>query len=353
MRRHILILFTVGALFFMVSCKSGTSEEDQKEVPLPGYEKEPYFKYLWHIKSENCALDEHGYYIDPKADVNVTTTWSTTKGKGAIVAVIDIGCDMAHEDLKANILNRTSNIPIEKHGTAVAGCIAAPINGTGIVGVAPEAELYIIALKDNSDASTIKAFEEAKAIGAKVINCSWGTYDVSEAVKAEIESIYDANITVVFAAGNGHRDLDKTAYNDESELPWVIGVSASSEKNDVAGYSDYGSNLDLLAPGGDRKFSSGILALNKMGGDDNSEIVNKNYFFTDGTSFAAPIVAATAALMYAVNPSLTPDMIRDILIATATKIGDEASYDTNGFDRYRAYGKVNVSAAIEHAKKLK
>jgi serine protease len=168
-----------------------------------------------------------------------------------------------------------------------------------------------------------------------------------------MKSLYNAGITIVFASGNNGADLDTNGSHDESEVPWVIGVGASGENNDVTTYSDYGQNIDLIAPGGDTQLSVGILGLDDMGfkGSRNQRnIVNNNYAFTDGTSFACPIVAGTVALMYSVNPSLTPAQIRDLLIHTTDKVGN-TNYNSNGFDvtKRRAYGKLNTTRAVTAA----
>ncbi|HIP59587.1 MAG TPA: hypothetical protein EYH01_04065 [Campylobacterales bacterium] len=135
---------------------------------------------------------------------------------------------------------------------------------------------------------------------------------------------------------------------NSTETEGVIGVGASSEFNDVTSYSNYGRNIDLIAPGGDLEMSSGILGLDDSGTAGEiwqRGLVEDNYSFTNGTSFAAPITTGVAALMLSVNPSLTTEQIRDILIQSTDKIGNNAEY-INGFDTYRAYGKLNATTAV-------
>ena len=329
---------------------------------------EPYYKYAWHINSKNSVLQSEGFSVVADADINMVEAWKMTMGKGVKVAVIDDGVDVEHEDLKSNIFiaynadEDNSDVKTysdeASHGNSCAGLIVAPINGTGIVGIAPEAKLIAIRQNEPSDVNVIKAFEYAKNQGAKVISCSWGTENVSDIVVAELKSLYDAGITVLFASGNEGVSLDKENINDESEVEWVIGVGASTEVNDVGSYSNYGSKLEVIAPGGDIEESSGILSIDDMGehgGGDQHDLVNKNYNFMDGTSFATPVAAGVVVLMYAVNPNITPAQVRDILIATATKIGveNDADYNTEGFDKKRAYGKINAGKAVAKAKKLR
>lgn len=332
---------------------------------------EPYYKYSWHLNSQDNVLNQEGYAVDNDADINIEDAWKITMGENVIVAVIDDGADLEHEDLKENILSAynstardnsaqyegTEDYP-SSHGNACAGLIVAPVNGKGIVGVAPKAKVVIIKNESSTDADTIHAFEYAKNQGAKVINCSWGSENVSDAVEAQLKSIYDAGITVVFASGNDGKTLDTDGLHDESEVEWVIGVGASGENNDVTPYSNYGQHIDVIAPGGNTQESSGILTLDDTGEKGDSSIqfglVNNNYGFTTGTSFATPVTAGVVALMYAINPNITPAEVKSILIQTADKIGTDmdASYNAQGFDTKRAYGKINASKAVTEAKNL-
>ncbi len=326
---------------------------------------EPYFKYAWHLDASNSILNSKGYKINEHADINVTGAWGITMGAGVKVAVIDDGADVNHEDLKSNILiaynadTGGENIQTkESHGNTCAGFIVAPINGKGIVGVSPESKMIAIKLEDSSDAYTIRAFEYAKKHGAKVISCSWGSNNVSDAVVSELKSLYNAGVTVLFASGNEGVSLDAQGTNDESEVEWVIGVGASGENNDVTSYSNYGKNIDIIAPGGDTQEAIGVLGLDDMGESgypDETGLINNNYLFANGTSFSTPITAGVVAMMYAVNPNITPKQVKEILTATATKVGKEknASYDEQGFDKKRAYGKINAGRAVVEAERIK
>ena len=262
-----------------------------ENTPTLAASDETYYKYLWHIDSENSSAHKiveeiriaTGHEsmtdnIDPNSDINILEAWEITKGQGVKVAVIDDGADINHEDLKSNIFltfnvddqtsdisNNYNSITESSHGNNCAGFIAAPINGKGIVGIAPESKLILIKQEEEADSAVIEAFEYAKNNGAEVISCSWGTTAVSEAIVAELKSLYDAGITVVFASGNEGSDLDEEGLDDESEVPWVIGVGASSELNDVTLYSNYGLNIDVIAPGGFTGTSIGILALDDSG----------------------------------------------------------------------------------------
>lgn len=359
----------IANIIFLTACEKSHYTHTESDVNSTSdtnttllVENEPYYRYMWHINAQDNYFNSHGYTIDPNADINITQAWETTQGEGVKVAVIDDSFDVNHEDLQANIYkaynadNGSSDVSNNSsyessHGNSCAGFIVAPINSKGIVGTAPKSKLIAIKLLGESDSDIIKAFEYAKNQGAKVISCSWGTYNLSEALNSELKSLYESGITILFASGNDKKDLDETGINDESESPWVLGVGASAENNDVTTYSNYGKNMDFLAPGGDTQLSIGLLGLDDSGykGSSNQQgIVTNNYAFTDGTSFSAPIASGVVALMYSVNPNITPAQVREILIETSDKIGLDSSY-IDGFDKERAYGKINASKAVQMA----
>ena len=337
MKKYIFVLI----IFLLTSCGSGGGSATKSS---------DYFKYQWNINPKSI------YYINATAkkgaDINLISAWEYNKGGGVKVAIIDDCFDVNHEDLKDNIY-QTYNAYDDSfdvsgydcHGTEVAGVLGASDNGFGIVGVAPKVKLILIKVdfKLSPESDYIKAFEYAKDQGAKVINCSWGSADHKEpqSFKNEFESLKNANITIVFASGNGDEnntkiDLDQNGIDDESEDPNVIGVGATDENNDVTYYSNYGKNIDILAPGG--AWPLGIKSTSDNGYSD-----------VAGTSFAAPTVSGVIALMYAKDPTLTFDDIYQKLTQSADKIGIEngANY-INGFDTYRAYGKINAKNAIEY-----
>jgi subtilisin family serine protease len=287
--------------------------------------------------------------------INVIPAWKTTKGAGVKVAILDDGIQKNHEDFENievyNIIDKSDNCePTVRtrysHGTAVSGVVAARQNIVGTIGVAPECDLLFIG--DNSediysDAVTIEAFEYAKDWGARIVSCSWGSYNVGSTVSSQIKRLYDSGIVLVFACGNDKKNMDSPGINDESELPWVIGGSASDESGNRAYFSNYGSNIDIMAPG------NSILLPDLMGAEgSNNETggeIDENYTYDNGTSFSAPIVAGVAALILAVAPSLTPNEVRSVIIRSAQKTGN-VQYDANGFSLFHAYGLINAANAV-------
>ena len=339
-----------------------------------------YSKYAWNINESIDSNYKSTYKIDDNAHINLSAAWNTTKGKKSNaeaikVAIIDEGFEVSHPEIKDqifatyNVMTGTTDVSNTStstfsHGTAVAGVIASKY-----LGVAPEAQLILInidLLDDYQSSSTlteadlITAFQKAVDLGAQVINCSWGGGTVSGILSAKIQELKDKNITVVFSAGNDSSNLDSDGTTDESELSSVIGVGASSVENDITSYSNYGSQIDLIAPAGGNTTDGllGILSLDLTGtnGINTSTqlgLVNYNYSFVQGTSFSAPTVSGVVALLLAAKPTLTANEIRQILIDTADKVGTSngADYSVNNFDVKRAYGKINAGNAMTEALK--
>tara|TARA_R110002049_G_C9147232_1_gene560000 strand:- start:602 stop:1825 length:1224 start_codon:yes stop_codon:yes gene_type:complete len=139
---------------------------------------------------------------------------------------------------------------------------------------------------------------------------------------------------VVFAAGNLGGCVEYPASNAN-----VISVGAVDNRGNLFNYSARGPELDLVAPSGLRFGDVGVRTLDRMGiaGDNNGNY--RNDF--DGTSAACPVVSGVAALILSMNPNLTQQEVRDILINTATDMG------ANGFDNNFGFGRVNALAALE------
>lgn len=342
-------IFLLILSLFIAGC---TQKEGQSDTQ--------YDSLLWHLFfTSNDTMDL--YSVSNESHISAQDAWEITKGSGVKIAVIDETFEPLHEDLEGAVY-QTYNVTTEStdvtntsssssHGNSCAGMIGARDNLVGTIGIAPESQLILIAVSFNAPESDfIQAFDKAVELGAQVISCSWGTYNVSETLAAKIQAVHDAGVVVVFAAGNNNYNLDN-GYNDESELDSVIGVGGSSEFNDKTSYSNYGSKIDILAPAGDTIESLGLLGLDDTGSDGSTEqygLVDNNYAFIEGTSFAAPLVAGVAGLMLSVQPTLTPDQVREIIINNTEKIGIEngAVYDNTGFNTYRAYGKINAYQAV-------
>ena len=314
---------------------------------------EPYYYQQWYLEHNETFYMQNG--IDPDANIHTNNLLNFYTGKGVKIAIIDDGLDVLHEDLNGSIINtfdiatQTTDVSHKSeygfHGTSVTGIIGARVNGKGIHGIASESEIIFIKHQNlMSDSETIELFSQAEAFGADIINCSWGTYDVSEAVKEKIQDLAvngrdSKGILIIFAVGNDNINMG----NDESAIPEVIAVGASDKENLRAWYSNFGEHLDILAPGG---YDIGLTTLDTMGSDGISSL-DQNYLLYDdfnsfiGTSASAPIVSGVIALMLEADPSLSRVEIEEILKNTSDKIGG-VGYENLRNDYY-GYGKINLN----------
>lgn len=345
-----------------------------------------FFQFAWHINKDINTTYKTNNNINNEAHISLEEAWAVTKGKqingeAIKVAIIDEDFEINHPNIKDKVFytynesDSGTNVSDTDGDTFYHGLAAAGIIAGDEIGVAPNVEIALININLATQGSTIDkyltAFNKAKEAGAKVINCSWGissedpnlwdSYTLP--LRALIEDFKDQGIIIVFASGNDGADLDQAGEKSLSELDSVIGVGATSVLNDVTSYSNYGSAIDVIAPGGGSLNDGllGILSLDQSGNagrNSNSQLsyTNENlnnYTLTSGTSFAAPTTSGLVALILSVNPNLTFDQVRNILISTTDKIGgSNADYTTGNFDTKRAYGKINAKKAIEAAQAI-
>lgn len=272
---------------------------------------DPLFPSQWHL---NNIAQFAGATND--ADIDAPEAWTISKGKGTIVAVLDTGFDVKHSDLKANIIlqkdffdnDNDANSFTEIHGTSTAGLVAAiQDNNNAVSGVAPEAKLILLRVTDGfrftSDMNLAEAFLFAVENGADVISNSYANFDsgnddeLSQILKDAIafaikEGRNGKGTPVVFAAGNNGADLIN---NDFAQLPNVIVVGATDDRDLSSAYSNFGDVLTLTAPSS----ASGRQFVRTLGVNDT---VDEDF---GGTSAATPMVAGSLALALAVNPDLS------------------------------------------------
>jgi len=252
------------------------------------------------------------------------------KGAGIKVAVIDTGIDYRHNDLKANYaggIDIANNDPDPMdwhgHGTHCAGIIAADDDGTGIVGVAPDAQLY--ALKVFADGSTscwwsdvILALQWCVDHQIHIASMSIGG-DVDSTLEQACNAAYQKGVLLVAAAGNSGGAVMAPACYDS-----VIAVGATDSNNVRASWSCYGPSLELMAPGLSIK----------------STLLNNTYGTKSGTSMACPHVTGSAALVWSASPTWSATQVRQQLDSTAQDLG------TAGKDDYYGYGLVRADLAV-------
>jgi len=351
-------------VLLIAGCGSSNEEEAEStppvtppEISLPGLILDPLYQEQWYLNSDTDFYSFNN--IDSEAHIHVANYLVELTGIGIKIAVIDDGLDVAHEDLKTAV-TRTYDLATggtdvshtefdDFHGTAVTGILGARSNNLGIKGVASNAELFFLKYKSAmTDSETISLFNKANEWGADIINNSWGTGNVSQAVKDTIINLSEngrngKGMNIVFAAGNDNELMG----NDESSIPEVISVGATDKDNLRARYSNFGSELDVMAPGG---FFLGISTLDPMGSAGVASLDANYLLYSDangfaGTSATAAIVSGVIALLLEINPNLSSSEVSELLHNSADKIGT-LDYDLDGRNDYYGYGKVNVSKAI-------
>ena len=306
-----------------------------------------------------CELHTYDYTQDvyfpdqwAHTATNIERAWELgAYGQGATVAVLDSGVLSTHIDLKDNLIqgmsfaedteisNTDDNVG---HGTGVAGVIAASANGNGVVGAAHRTKVIPIKVTDSSKFSNsvlAKAIMDTVDIYTPdVINMSLG-YSIASATTEQLNThnlISDAvkyalgfNTIIVCSAGN----VNSETYYYPASLDGVVSVCGI--KKTASGrytYSSYTHNdkVTIAAPA-QTIYSS-------------SNIANNGYTGYNGTSFAAPYVAAVAAIAKSIDPDLTPAHFMELLINTANKDNLPEGTEHN---KYYGYGILNAGALIE------
>ncbi len=319
-------------------------------------------------------------------DLEVTTANNgmPVSGRNVTVAVIDTGIDGTHSDLSGRVSTNikladtqsvsigfhyplnTGSLPntdnLYGHGTFVAGVIAGNGNQSGgkYSGVAPNANLVGLSAGDLSLFYVLEGFDYLLAnrnLNVRVVNCSFSTnsvFDMNDPVNIASKMLTDAGINVVFSAGNSGPGAH--TLNPYAAAPWVVSVGATDTQGRLASFSsrgDLGNSLfhpSLVAPGVSVVSLRGSVVANVTGlegliGADAQRLsaTELPYYTTaNGTSFSAPQVAGTIALMLEANPSLTPAQVKDILQRTATPLPPYFNYEVGS-------GMLNTHAAVLEA----
>lgn len=267
--------------------------------------------------------------------IESNAAWDITLGSSdVVVAIIDDGIDLNHVDLKNQIVSHYNIVKGTKftkgeHGTHVAGIVAGVANNkTGGAGVAPKTKIMAIDVFDGDFAlisDIVAGINKAVDSGADVINMSLGSYQPSEALEKAVQYAHSKGVVVVAAAGN---DAIKEKHYPAAYKN-VISVASTTYLDKQSEFSNYGSTIDLAAPGTEI-FST---------------LPNNNYGWMSGTSMASPVVAGVAALLKAKEPSLKNTEIADRLFLTAKDLG------TKGKDVKFGNGRVNAKNALKNIDK--
>lgn len=317
------------------------------ELTTQSIPNDPSFGSLWGLSNNGSQ----GGLLN--ADINIEPAWALGTATSIVTAVIDTGVDYTHPDLASNIWTNTDEVagngidddgngfvddvrgwdfvnndsdPMDDngHGTHVAGTIGAVgNNGIGVTGVAWTASIMPLKFLDQSGSGSlsdaIKAIQYARVNGAKIINASWGGGGFSSALQSAITQFITSGGLFVAAAGNEATNNDVTP-SYPANYQGVISVGASTRTDTRASFSNYGTSVDVFAPG------QSIL----------STLPGNRYGSLSGTSMATPQVAGALALLWGQNPTLSATTISQALINSTDNVL-RASNST--------HGRINVGAA--------
>jgi subtilisin family serine protease len=317
------------------------------ELTTQSIPNDPSFGSLWGLSNNGSQ----GGLLN--ADINIEPAWALGTATSIVTAVIDTGVDYTHPDLASNIWTNTDEVagngidddgngfvddvrgwdfvnndsdPMDDngHGTHVAGTIGAVgNNGIGVTGVAWTASIMPLKFLDQSGSGSlsdaIKAIQYARVNGAKIINASWGGGGLSSALQSAITQFITSGGLFVAAAGNEATNNDVTP-SYPANYQGVISVGASTRTDTRASFSNYGTSVDVFAPG------QSIL----------STLPGNRYGSLSGTSMATPQVAGALALLWGQNPTLSANTISQALINSTDNVL-RASNST--------HGRINVGAA--------
>ncbi|MFJ2044037.1 S8 family peptidase [Paenibacillus taichungensis] len=275
---------------------------------------DPFFPYQYNLQK-----------------INAPAAWDISQSNSSVkIAIIDTGVQLNHPELAGKLLPGYDyvdydNIPEDGngHGTHVAG-IAASItnNGVGIAGVAPLASIVPLRVLDNNGQGTTgnvgNGLVYAANNGIQVVNLSLGGPTGEAFLQAAVQYAWDRGAVIIAAAGN-----DNTSYPIvPASYPNVIAVASTNPSDLKSNFSNYGSWVDMAAPGD-------TILSTYLGG---------SYAYLSGTSMAAPHVAGVAALLAARGK--TNAQIRDALCFASDPVSGSGVYWTYG--RLNAYQSLQV-----------
>jgi subtilisin-like proprotein convertase family protein len=326
-----------------------------------------YFNSQWHLK---------GPY-----GINVQSVWNEYNGHGVKIGIVDDGVQYTHKDLDGNYRtdldydarnkdsDAYSSARDDKHGTTVAGVIAAEMNNDGnygVVGVAWDADIACFRMgfgSAGSNAQILDNMQHQKAMD--ISNNSWGFGGFfadnfeSPAFSSIGAAIQDAahygrgglGTVFVFAAGNERASGQDVNYHDFQNSPYTIAAAATDKYGAITSFSTPGAAVLIAAPGLD------IVTDDRTGNDG---FVRGDFVSISGTSFSAPIISGVVALMLEANPLLGYRDVQEILAYSASKppgflASDLTNHATNWngggltYNNDYGFGLVDAHAAVRLA----
>jgi serine protease AprX len=339
--------------------------------------------FQWNLDSAARAVTTVDR-VKQNSDLTNANRGLPVSGRGVTVAVLDTGVDGTHADLAGRVVQNLKLVDTQSlgigfnyptvsttlpntdqvygHGTFVAGIIAGTGQQSGgkYAGVAPGANILGLSAGDASLLFILSGFDyllgNAAAFNVRVVNCSFSAntvFDINDPVNIATRMLTDNGVNVVFSAGNTGPGAD--SLNPYSIAPWVISTGATDNAGKLADFSsrgEFGSPLfrpTLVAPGVNTvslrpSTLATVTTVEGLAANDSSLSATERLYYTtgNGTSFSAPQVAGTIALMLEANPNLTPAQVRDILQRTATPLAPYYMYEVGA-------GMLNAQAAVLEA----
>ncbi|MFN7019720.1 MAG: S8 family serine peptidase [Phycisphaerales bacterium] len=309
---------------------------------------DPGFGSQWHLLNVGQSVDSQACVSG--ADVNWLEAGDAAgQLSGVVVAVLDTGVSVSHPDLVGRLIqgrNTTTNNPSlvnntddstqNSHGTKCAGVIAAMgNNGIGISGVAANAVIMPVKVQSGiflNSGPVANGLTWATDNGARIASMSFGFPSGTTGLSVVRDAVvYAAAHGVLMVSSTGNTAGGVVGY--PAAYPEVIAVGATNCRDQLAAFSTVGPEMDLVAPG-----ESIYTTIDQSNNPD-------GYGFESGTSFSAPMVAATGALVLGINPSLTPEQVRAIIVGSTEDLG-VAGYDASfGWGRLSAYNAVREALA--------
>lgn len=361
LKRIFLIKYEKGIDPVLLSAKLYFPKDIEYTEPL-------FFRKIDSLPNDIRLSDQ--YYL---GKIQAFDAWDSLRSDAEtiVVGIIDTGVDIDHPDLKDNIFinfgefgldstgaDKSSNNvdddgngyvddytgwdfcgkdnaspdnnprPGNGHGTHVAGIVGAVANNSiGIAGVVPKVKILPVKVSNDDPFNSYvsKGYEGilyAGIMGAKVVNCSWGSESGSNLENDVIRTVNQMDVCVVAAAGNSYRYSDYAP----ASFQGVLSVAAVDSNDIKAVFSNYSANVDVSAPGVD------IM----------STVPGETYAAWDGTSMASPVAAGVVALTRQQFPNLNYEQIYEVVKSTADNI-DSLNPDYAG---YIGFGRVNASKSI-------
>ena len=363
LQQHQLVEFSVPNFVLILPGRPQPLQQGRATVPL-SCSPSTVANDTWY--SCQWALSNDGSVGIADVDIDAEGAWrlvaNAPSQRDVIIAVIDTGVDIGHEDLSGKIVapydavqddNDPSPPALDGHGTLAAGVAAATTgNAKGIAGVARNAYIMPVRILATdrmgggllTDVPTIeKGLRAAVDGGAHVLVCPWFITENTR-ISAAIRYAVEAGRVVVLPTGNDGALSVKYPAKLSTSLS-VIAVGATNQWDEHKTYrsadrdttwaSNGGLSINVVAPGVD--------ILSTAANSRGSVGANANYGVFRGTSAAASMVGGIAALMLSVHADLSPTDVRRILQATSEDLG------AAGFDLYYGHGRVNAQRAVSGA----